>query len=228
MELEDFKTIWGAYDQKLDKALQYNAAAVRALTLGKVQSALRRFMTVRMVEAVLAFIVISFLSGMALDAGAEWGVMASALTLCLFAVVGLVGCVQQMVLAARVDYAAPIPALQKNLIALESHALGFARFALLSFPLYLAYIVVIFKALWDVNILASADTNWLIAQIIVGAAFVPPVIWLWRTVNHRNIHIPWVAALIEQIGGESLTAAMVLLREIEGFETEEIPSPVQA
>jgi hypothetical protein len=228
MELEDFKTIWGAYDQKLDKALQYNAAAVRSLTLGKVQSALRRFMTVRMVEAVLAFIVIGFLSDMALEAGAEWGVMASALTLCLFAVVGLVGCVQQMILAARVDYAAPIPMLQKNLIALESHALGFARFALLSFPLYLAYIVVFFKAFWDVNILATADTNWLIAQSIVGAAFVPPVIWLWRTVNHRNIHIPWVAALIRQIGGEPLTAAMVLLREIEEFESEGIPSPIQA
>lgn len=220
MELEDFKTIWGAYDQKLDKALQYNAAAVRSLTLGKVQSALRRFMTVRMVEAVLAFIVISFLSDMALDAGAEWGIMASALTLCLFAVVGLVGCIQQMILAARVDYSASIPMLQKNLIALESHALGFARFALLSFPLYLAYIVVVFKALWDVNILATADTNWLIAQGIVGAAFVPPVVWLWRTVNHRNIHIPWVATLIRQIGGESLTAAMVLLSEIEEFENE--------
>jgi hypothetical protein len=228
MELEDFKTLWSAYDQKLDKALQYNAAIVRSLTFGKVESALRRFIVFRIVEAVVCVASIAFFVNMAVGASQEGGIMASALIICLFAVVGLVGCVQQMILASRIDYVAPIPTLQKNLITLEAHALGFTKFALLSFPAFLVYIVVFFKAIWGVNILAIADTNWLVGQIIVGAAFVPPVIWLWRTVNHRNIHIPWVAALIRQIGGEPLTSAMVLLREIEEFETEGISSPVQA
>lgn len=221
MELEEFKTLWSHYDKKLDRALRFNAEMMRSLTLGKVQSALKRLVVYRSAEAFVAF-TFTVLLAMFIEGNiSEWALAASGLILFAFTVVGLAGNIQQIVFLSRLDYDAPIIILQKQLVHIRSHALLHARIAALLFPLYMAYLTVGFKVLWDVNIVETRDSAWLATQAAISLVFLAAVVWLWRTVTHENMHIAWVRVAIRQIGGESLASALALLGEIEKFERED-------
>lgn len=220
MELEEFKAIWSEYDKKLDRTLQCNAALVRSLTLGKVESALWRHKLVLFAETLVGFLFAGFLLDLGYHSWQEWDILIAVGVLLALTLGGLVGCIRQIQLVEDIDYAAPIPVLQKNLMSIRSHNLAFAKFALLSLPLFLAYIVVMFKALWGINIVVIAEPAWIWMQIIGGIACLPLVFWLWSKVSPSNVHIGWVSSVIQAIGGEQLARAMNLLNEVMTFEKE--------
>ncbi|MFY8001669.1 MAG: hypothetical protein ACOVSW_23965 [Candidatus Kapaibacteriota bacterium] len=215
MELEEMQKIWGQFDKKLDTLLLLNEQNARALTLQKVKSSLRQYFFVRIIEILIGLVAINYLADIALAASSVPSVLASALILCAFTVLGVSGCVNQMYWASQIDYAAPLSALQKSLLKIESQTLAFTRFLMLLLPLYPAYLIVGAWWLTGIDIVQEGNSAWWLAQIIFAVACVPLIAWLWRKISYRNIETPWVKTVIRGIGGTSLTRAMALVQELE-------------
>jgi hypothetical protein len=215
MELEEMKTIWGQFDKKLDTLLLLNEQHARQLTLQKLKSSLLWYIVFRSIELVIGLCAINFLADVALHASSVPSVLVSALILCAFTILGVAGCVNQITQASQIDYAASVPALQKNLLRLESQTLVFTRFLMLLLPLYPTYLIVGAWWLAGIDIVSDGNSAWWLAQIAFAVACMPLVIWLWRKISYQNIDTPWVRAVIRGIGGTSLTRAMTLVHELE-------------
>jgi hypothetical protein len=209
------KTIWGQFDKKLDMLLLLNEQNARLVALRKVKSSLQQYIVFRSLEIVLGLFAINFLADVALSATSVPNVWISALILCAFTVLGVAGCVNQIFWASQVDYAAPLPTLQKNLVRIESQTLVFTRFLMLLLPLYPVYLIVGAWWLTGIDIVREGNSAWWWAQVIFAVACMPLIIWLWRKISYRNIDTPWVKAVIRGIGGASLTRAMMLVHELE-------------
>ena len=206
---------WGQFDKKLDTLLRFNEQHARALTLQKVKSSLRQYFLFRSIELMIGLIAINYLADIALTSSSVPSVLASALILCGFTILGVAGCVNQLYWASQVDYAAPSATLQKNLLKIESQTLMFTRFLMLLLPLYPAYLIVGAWWLTGIDIVQEGNSAWWLAQIIFAAACVPLIAWLWRKISYRNIETLWVKTVIRGIGGTSLTRAMALVQELE-------------
>jgi hypothetical protein len=195
--------------------LLLNEQNARLLALRKVKSSLQQYIVFRSLEIVLGLFAINFLADVALSAISVPNVWISALILCAFVVLGVAGCVNQIFWASQIDYAAPLPTLQKNLVRIESQTLVFTRFLMLLLPLYPVYLIVGAWWLTGIDIVQEGNSAWWWAQVIFAVACMPLIIWLWRKISYRNIDIPWVKTVIRGIGGTSLTRAMTLVHELE-------------
>jgi hypothetical protein len=220
MELEEMKIVWNKFDKKLDTLLLLNEQNARAITLQKVKSSLRQYFIVRSLEVAFGLFAINFLADVALGAISVPSVFASALILCAFTILSVAGCVNQITQAIQIDYAAPIPTLQKNLVRIESQTLVFTRFLMLFLPLYPVYLIIGAWYLTGVDIVSTGNSAWWFAQIIFAIACMPLIVWLWRKISYQNIDTPWVKTIIRGIGGTSLTRAMTLVRDIEESEVK--------
>ena len=218
MKLEELEQAWQQYDRKLDKHLQLNQKILREINLQKMRPLVRRLMLNQLCGGVIFFAIIMTLGGFMENHLQKIPLLVSAFVLQVFAIIGLVGNINQWSTLAQIDYAGPITEIQQKLQKFRAGILQYVRLLMLSAPFYLTYIVLGFHIIWDVDVYTQLDQKWWIAQIFFSLVLVPVAIGRYRKLDYRNIHVPWVKNFVESAGGKSVARAMAVLGELEEFK----------
>ena len=219
MEDMDFKHLWDKHSGNLQSDLKLDYNSFKNANFKNTRLQLNRLVVRRSLESILFTVAFAFLLNFILKNVSEPQFVISALTLCLFSLVGAIGSLWQIVLILRLDYAKPVTNFLMKLEKLKIYSLQTLRLLLLSIPFYFAYIIIGFKVLFDFDIYGNSNSAWIIWNVVLSVLFIPLSIYLVKQIRvsaKRN----WVKKLIADNGGQQIDAAIQFINEIVGYRKE--------
>jgi hypothetical protein len=220
MELNELKSVWQAYDKKLEKSLKLNLRCLEMIQGQKVKSRLVSLLRLRVLEVMLHLVIIFWLTGFLYTHFFETWFAVSAGLLLVFFIIAFINCIKQIVLIKEIDYSEDITTIQRKLTLLQSHIVDYIRLTFLCMPTYLAYPVIAFKAFANFDIVSQLSRGWWIGQLSFTVLLLPLCAWLYRQVRYKNIHKKWVKYIIEKSAGDSVSKAMEFIREIDELKRD--------
>lgn len=220
MELSEIKTMWQAYDTKLEKSLKLNLRCLELIQAQKVKSKLTPLLWQRVIEIALHLIVIFWLIGFLYKNLFQFPYAISAIALIVFYIIAFINCLKQIITIKQLDYSNDIITIQSSLVMLQTHIVDYMRLTFLCIPTYLAYPIIAFKALTHFDIVSHLNGNWWTGQIIFSIALIPLCIWLYNQVSYNNIQKKWVKYIIQKSSGTRVTKAMEFIKELETLKHE--------
>ena len=216
--LQNVEKLWSELNEKMDRNWKLNLEILKTANLDKARRKLRHLIFINSLTLIFYGI---FAILFAIFAVRNWDVLHYAITGIVLATWTTLVCaaaIHEVELLTGIDYSKPIPDLQKRLIKMKLTSIKYMRLAVWIFPLNFAFIILFFKFLFGVDIVAIADQSWLIGNLIFSAVFfVPLAIWAHRKLSPENAHKPWINALLRG-NGSQITEAAGYLSEIEAFE----------
>lgn len=222
MELDDLKQRWAERDRKLDQSIRLNSLLLRASTLSKAETAIRRLSRLLRVELLLNVVAAGCLGPFIAEHLTEARFLLPAVVLDLGVILLIVAGVHQLVAIGSLDYSAPIVAIQKRLESLRFERIRVTKLTLLASPLlWTPLLIVTLKGLFDVDAYASLDVAWLAANVLVGVAVIVAGVWASRRYADRMERSPLLQRLMRNLAGHSLAAAAAFLGALAQFEQEE-------
>ena len=217
MEEQDLQNIWKKYEEKLANNMDLDSMSIQ--NIKRARSVLDRLMFRRLLEAsfwgfflfwLLKFIIANFPTPQFVISGG---------VLVVFGIIGFIGCLWEIFLIQGMNYTASIVGFQEQLEKLKITSLRLLRMMFLSAPIYMAYIIIGFKVILDVDIYAIGDLDWWVYNIILSIGLIPLSIWFYQQMSYKSKR-RWVKKLIRDNGGKQIYAAMEFLSDIEGFKEE--------
>jgi len=147
------------------------------------------------------------------DTEPEW----AALDLCAILLLALR--IRQLTILARIDYGAPILAMQKTLAELRIDRIRTTMLTLVVAPLLWPPLLVVgFKALLGVDAYAAFGLPWLLANLAFGVLVILVARWIARRYAGRFDSSPLAQRLMRDLAGYNLSAAMDKLSSLAAFE----------
>ncbi|MEI9908239.1 MAG: hypothetical protein WDO71_00330 [Bacteroidota bacterium] len=141
-----------------------------------------------------------------------------------FYILAIVMCLKQTIIIKRMDYSNDIVTIQSSLVMLQTHIVNNMRVAVLCIPTFMAYPIVVSKAITDFDFTSLAyfditshyQGNWwtITATIIL----IPLCIWFYRQVSYKNIHKKWVKHIIQKTSGTRIRKAIEFIKELESLK----------
>ncbi|MEQ9440391.1 MAG: hypothetical protein RIG62_15155 [Cyclobacteriaceae bacterium] len=221
IELENLRTIWTGIDQKLDRNWKLNLKVIRQTNLNQVRRKMTQLIWVKGFTLAFYLLFTLLFAGFAV---ANWPIPHLVATGALFALWTLavsVASIHELALVRSLDYAEPVTVLQKKLGQLRLTIISYLRLGVWVLPLNFGFIILFFKVLWGVDIVAVGDPAWMIGNIIFSiVVFVPLSLWLHRKLSPENAYKPWMNRVLGG-NGSQITGALAFLKEIEKFERGE-------
>jgi hypothetical protein len=217
MELEQLKQIWTKQEEKIDRNWQLNIEILRNTNLDKAKSKMNNLTWVTAITLsfyllmALFFLIFTLKNSETLHFALSGGVLT------IWSLLISTGAIKQLNLIQKIDYADPIPVLQKKLETLKLIILKYVRLAQWIIPLYLAFVVFWFKILFNFDIIANAGKNWLIVQVIISMLFIPLSIWIYQKLHPKNISKKWINTIMKGAGSQ-ISDALDFIDHIERFE----------
>ena len=226
MELNEMRSMWQAYDHKLEKTLKLNLHVLELVQTQKVRSKLTPLLWQRGIEIAFHSIAIVLLLAFLYNNFTLLPYAASAIVLIAFYMVAFVNCVKQINIINQMNYSDDIVTLQSSLLMLRTNFVNHSRLAVLCIPTFLAYPVVVSKAIKDLNIrmfadfdiIAHSNGHWWTAQLVASIVLIPACIWFYKQVTYKNIHKQWVKDFIQRSSGKRVTKAMEFINELQSLK----------
>ena len=223
MELEDLKLSWAGLNRKLDRNWKLNLQLIRQTNLDKAQQKMKNLILVK--ALTLGFYLISMALFLVFAVN-NWSVIHMAATgvlLGLWALAVCIASIHELELITSLDYSQPIPMLQKRLMKIRLTNIKYLRLGIWIIPLSFAFVILFFKVIFGVDIVAVGNTTWIIANAVFSiVVFVPLAIWLTKKISPKNAEKKWMNKLLGGTGSQ-ITTALSFLSEVEKFEQEENP-----
>jgi hypothetical protein len=221
MDLQDMKDRWAEYDRKLETSLRLNTRILREINLSRVDSVLKRLSRLIVFE-LLANIGAAAVLGMFIARHLEEArFLAPAVLLSFSSVALVIASIRQLGALHGLDYSAPVVAIQKQLEALRIERIRTTQWVLLLSPLlWTPLLIVALEGLLGIDSYLFLDGRWLAANLLVGLAFIPLMLWVARRFAGRWQGSPLVRSLMDDLAGRSLVAAAGFLSTLSGFEEE--------
>jgi hypothetical protein len=223
MELTELKSIWKAYDSKLERSLKLNIHCLEMIQAQKVKSKLTPLLWQRGAEITSHSIFILLLLGFLYKNFFQLPYAISTIPLLAFYFIAFVNCLKQIRIIRQMDYSNDIITIQSSLVMLRTHNINLVRLACLFIPAYLAFPMIVSETIADfgftgldyLDVRSGYHGNWWTVQIISSIVLLPACIWLYRQVSFKNIHKKWVKDTIRKFSGTRVTKAIELVNEIE-------------
>lgn len=221
MELDDMKTAWRELDRRIDAGAEVDRRIWKELKLEQTRSTLSWLAGWPLLELVIDILAVllvgAFLAGHI--HAARYAV--PAIMLQVAAILKLSATIRQLAMIARIDYAAPVVAIQRQLAALRAlRGRTTMWIFLLALLLWTPLAIVGAKALLGLDLYRAFGPLWIALNVALGVAVIPLAIWIAR--RHagwfRNSRV--MQQLADDIAGRSLTRATGHLDEITRFEDE--------
>ena len=230
MELNDVKSLWQAYDSKLERSLKLNLHCLDLIQAQKVKSQLEPIRWYRAIELTFHLLAIALLVAFLISNISDWRYALSAFSLLIFYVLASANCIKQLVIIKRMDYSNDVITIQSSLVQLRTHMVNLARIAVLCIPTFLAYPMVVSKAIEDLgltglsfmDIRAGYQGNWWTIQTTISIILLPLCVLFYKLVSYRNIHIDWVKDTIETFAGSRVKRSMIFINELESLKKDVI------
>jgi len=217
MEDTELKSLWQAYDQKLERSLALNLHLVKELQTQKARSALRRLAWYKVLLIALGLMWTAILGWLMyrLYTPGLISFTISAGMVILFNLVGIASYIRHLVLIHRIDNSNSVLATQKHLAELQASTLRVMRILYLQLPFYTTFFytreMFIQGGLWF----------WL-STVPVTLAFTAASIWLYRNIRQENAHKKWFRRMFDGPEWTPVTQAIAFLEEIDAFEREDV------
>jgi len=121
------------------------------------------------------------------------------------------------------DYSSDIVGIQSSLVMLQTHSVNYMRLAVLCIPTFLAYPLVVSKAIGDLSLTglgfldigSNFHAEWWRVQVIVFIVLTPLCIFFYKYVSYKNIHIDWVKKTIQRTSGARIAKAIEFVKELD-------------
>ena len=225
MELNELKSMWHTYDAKIEKTLKLNQRFFEIMQSQKVKSGLTPLLWQRIIELAFHTAAIVLLSIFLYWNFYELPYAASAVLLIAFYTVALVNCIKQIRIIKQMDYSNDLVSIQSSLVILQTNLLNYARLTILCIPAFLAYPVVVSKALKDFHfksfgnfdIIAASNGNWWTAQFFSTIVLIPLCIWVYKEISYKNIDKEWVKDFIQISSGKRVRKSIEFMNELESL-----------
>jgi hypothetical protein len=218
MELDELKVRWQEQDRKLDECLRLNQSLLRDSLLGKADTALKRLSRALWLELGLNVAAIGLLGTFLADHWREPRYLVPAILLDAGVVALIVSAARQLAVITRMDYAAPIVAIQRQVERLRSERIRTMQLTLMLSPLaWTPLFVVAMRGLFDVDVYASFGVAWLIANVVFGVAVIVAALWISYSFADRLDRSPSIQRLLRDIGGQNLAKATEFLNSLAQF-----------
>jgi len=217
--LEEIKLLWNTYEQKLDRNYKLNLELLKRTNLDKAKNKIRKLTWMTGITLAFYVMVTFFLVVFAIGNISSISVAVSSGILALWTLLISIAAIHELELISRMDYSAPVAELQKRMSQLKLVIIRYLRLGVWIFPLYMVFVVMFFKVIFGIDIVANADTGWLLWQLPVMLLFTLGAIWAQKKLSPKNAEKPWMNKLLSG-NGSQITEALSLLDEIEQFEKE--------
>jgi hypothetical protein len=217
VEMDDLKKTWAEYDRKLDTNIRLTRQLLRATTLNRVRSPMRRLAFFLGMESIIQFAVVVALGSFIYEHIDTMRFALPAAALDVGAIALLSSTIRQLTLALQIDYDKPIPLIQKQLEHLR--VLGIRCIQGIFLVATLAWtplLIVTLKGLLGLDAYRLFGVRYLVANLLVGLAIIPLAIWLSMKLGR----FPMIQRLMKDLGGYNLSAATGFLATLSEFEDE--------
>jgi hypothetical protein len=221
MELDELKQKWVEHDGKLEVNIRLTRQLLSATKMNRARSALQRLAVFLALESAVALAVIVVLGSFIGDhiSMVRFAVPAAALD--LFEIATLIVLIQQIRLALYIDYSKPVAAIQKQLESLRMLHIRHFQWTLLLAPLlWTPLLIVALEGFLRVDAYKTLGAAYLLANLLLGLAIIPLVIWLSRKFGDRMDRSPKIRWLMKELAGYNLNAASDFLATLSEFEEE--------
>lgn len=133
----------------------------------------------------------------------------------LFNVVAIINYIRHLIMMGQISFSESITDTQEKLAKLQTAIVSNNRFLLLQFP---------FHSTWFYNwqwIHNDPLSFWLIA-VPISIALAILGIFLYVNYSKKNLHKPWVKALMNSSGFRSVTKALNFIQEIDAYKKDKV------
>jgi len=219
MQIDDLKQLWTAHGANLERSLAINERLLREALLRNVRSAFIPFQVWRTLEVVIGIAIIVASTAVLADHVNDplYMIVAGGLAVLTAGVTGL--CAYGLVKSCRVDYAASVTTLQRNIEQIRLADFRAFKWALLlGIVAWLPVALILFEALTGFDALARVGLAWLSANVIFGLICLGVGQAFSRRYLERADLRPWARTLLEALSDRSVQSATEHLTELASFE----------
>jgi hypothetical protein len=215
MEEMELKSIWNAYDKKLEKSLKLNLRIFEDMQTGKAESKLNALLSIKVGGVVMGILWTLFLGLLVYSVNfINIWFSGSVALIMIFTLIAIVNYIQHIILINRIDYTGSITGTQTKLAELQMSTIYTTRFAWLQLPFYTTFF-------WSNNWVMQGDKGFWFIAFPITILFTLLAIWLYKNIIPENLHKTWMKKLM-MMGLEYKYAlsASELLQEIEDFKKD--------
>lgn len=220
MELDDLKTAWRDLERRLDESEAAARALRRDIELDRTRSALRRMSWGQAIMAAIWVGVTVIVAPFWVEHRAIPHLLVAGLALHLYAILGIISSVVQIAWLARIDYAAPVVALQRRLATLRQVRIWSQL--ILGLPMWVLWVVATMvgaKWLLDLDLYAAAP-GWIHVSLLVGLVGIVLSLWLPRRMGQTPRGSRFIQRVLDDLAGRSLVRVTRELDELARFSRE--------
>ena len=215
MSADEFQQLWKAYDARLSRSLDLNRRIFTELQRQKVGAELRPLVRVRVLTIVLGVLWLALIGFCGYVVRSQPVMVVSFGVFFVCTVIGIAGCIRDVVVMRTVTYADNVVETQRKLVGLQSTMFRDLRLAWLQLPFWASFFV---SNAFIRN--SGAALYFVELPVFLGLAVLAVV--LYRNLTVENVGKKrWVAAMVRSAGSRRLSRAIGLLKELEEFEREE-------
>lgn len=218
MEAGELKKILAAYNTKLDEKLSLNADSLKSINLDKSEKRTQSILKYRILEIVVFSLLTLFMGNYIASNWSQTHLAISGIIVGVFTLIALAGSIGQVTLLKQIDFAKPIVEIRKKIELVNTHELLFVKLMFLSTPIWWSYVVVASDSLFNIDLYANMDADFVLKYLMVNSLLIIPLIWFLNKLTYKNIHIKWVRKTIGLFTGSKTIKALEFLNAIEKFE----------
>ena len=216
MELDDMKLVWQTLDRRLEQQHALNVQIFRDTRLDKMRRGLRPLVWGQALQMIIGVLGLLLLAPIWIAHRHDTAVLIAGVVMHVYCV-GLIvfGAVVQGSIA-RLDYAAPVLAIQRQLLKLRrTYAVGGALVVGLPWWFLTAPLLIVLTR--GVIMQNAPSVIWI--QVAIGAAGLLATWWFHRW-SHRPERATWARKLDDSATGGSLRRALAATDDIVRFEQD--------
>lgn len=218
MEAGELKKILAAYNTKLDEKLSLNADSLKSINLDKSEKRTQSILKYRILEIVVFSLLALFMGNYIASNWSQTHLAISGIIVGVFTLIALAGSIGQVTLLKQIDFAKPIVEIRKKIELVNTHELLFVKLMFLSTPIWWSYVVVASDSLFNIDLYANMDADFVLKYLMVNSLLIIPLIWFLNKLTYKNLHIKWVRKTIGLFTGSKTMKALEFLNAIEKFE----------
>ena len=219
MKANEIKNILAAYETKLDKKLRLNVSSLKNINLDKSEKKTQTILIYRIIEIVIFSLLALFVGNYIATNWSQTHLAISGIIVGVFILIALAGSIGQVTLLQQIDFVKPIVDIRKKIELVNTHSLLFVKLMFLSTPIWWSYVVVGSDYLFNVDLYAYLDADFVLKYLMVNSLLIIPLVWFLNKLTYKNLHIKWVRKTIGSFTGTKTMKALEFLNEIEEFES---------
>ncbi len=219
MEASELKKILAAYETKLDKKLTLNVSSLKNINLDKSKKNTKTILIYRIIEIVVFALLALFIGNYIAINWSQTHLAISGIIVGIFTLIALAGSIGQITLLQQINFSKPIVDIRKKIELVNTHSLLFVKLMFLSTPIWWSYVVVGSDYLFNVDLYANMDADFVLKYLMVNSLLIIPLVWFLNKLTYKKLHIKWVRKTIGLFTGTKTMKALEFLNDIEEFES---------